>query len=219
MLSRNLIERGKRFIEEQQLRIVDHRTGERDTHPHSAGKFARISTCCICESDAAECIEGAIASLRPRDTCEFEWDFDIPDRRSPGEQMCVLKNVSKAARLLRRFTARFLAARCGAGQIDAARRRDIEAGDHAKKRALATAARADDAVERARIERERDRLDGNVRLTAGVDECLLHLIEIDATPTRANRIYGGLICPLARLTGKGGRRGFRALVDQSHATS
>ena len=52
--ARDLVERGERLVHQQQRRLGDQRTRDRDPHAHAARQFARIGGAEFLQADAIE---------------------------------------------------------------------------------------------------------------------------------------------------------------------
>src|SRR5271165_132927 len=80
------VERGERFVHQQQIGGEDQRPGEPDALPHAAGKFFGVSGFEAVQTDHVDSLEGALPSLCGRDPTGGESEFNIVLNGEPRHQ-------------------------------------------------------------------------------------------------------------------------------------
>ena len=164
---------GGRLVEEQELRLRRERARHLEPALVAVREVPRVVVVTPCEAAVVEQLEGALTGLallppdagRADDAAEdpsletaVHADEDVLERRHLLEQPDVLERPPDAA--LGRRVGRH------AGDVlvledDRARRRLVDARDHVEERRLAGAVRADQADDRAPLDREVDVVDGD----------------------------------------------------------
>ena len=150
---RDLVERGERLVEQQEIGVGDERARDRDAHPHPARELARIGALEPGEPDGAQFGRGALALGRTDPAGEAKRQQHVAQHRAPRHQRRVLKD--KADPPARRPAA--IAAGRGQGQMPHSLARRDQPGDDAQQRALAAARGAEQAEELAAADSEIDR--------------------------------------------------------------
>ena len=123
------------------------RAGERRPLAHAAGKLRRIVVHEVLEPDRLQRLARAILLLCLGHALEHHAELDVLDHRAPRKQRVLLEHEGD---LVRQRTAHRLAA-----DLDRARGRRQQAADHVEQRALAAAARPDQAQQFAAHDVER----------------------------------------------------------------
>src|SRR5262249_22089421 len=153
------VERAKRFIHQNDRRIVDQRPDQGGTLAHAARELVRIMVFEAAEADGADQHLGARAGLRVQSALHGKRKQHVRQRGPPRQQMSVLRQITDAAgeaRLQRlgivdRSTLRLEAHLAAACHIDL--RDDVE------ERGLAGARGTDDGEEFTFAYRKREILD------------------------------------------------------------
>ena len=98
LLAQLAVERAERLVEEQQTRIEDDRSRERDALLLAAGELARGSRAArSAEADELQDRRDALANLRPRHAAHFERERDVALDRQVREQRVVLEHHADPA--------------------------------------------------------------------------------------------------------------------------
>ena len=88
---RDLVQGGKRFVEQQQARRGDQGACERNTHPHATGKLRRVTILGLRKIHFAQSHTSPAVPFFLRHAHQFERQRDVIQNRSPREQMRILK--------------------------------------------------------------------------------------------------------------------------------
>ena len=131
--SRESVERAERFIEQQNLRMIDKCARKRNTLGHATGKMMRIRICKRFESDQPHEFVHFIPFFAQHTACS-EASLNIPAHSQPWEQIWILKNETA---LRARSDNLFVADK------QFTRIRNIQASDESKQCRLSTTARPD----------------------------------------------------------------------------
>ncbi len=176
------VERAERLVEQQRLRAVDERAGERDALLLAAGELAGLALLEAGELRELEHLGDAPLGLVLGDLRALEAEGDVALDVEVGEERVGLEDRVDVA-LERRHVGDVLA-----GEVDAALGRVLEPADHPQRRRLAAARRAEQREERALRDLEVERVDGD-----HVAEALGHAVERDvrARPPRRRRPTSG----------------------------
>ena len=137
------VERAQRLVEEQHGGVVDQGPRERDALLLTAGHLPRATLLVAREADHGEGVAHATGLLGLADLRLAQAVADVAGDVHVREERVVLEDRVDVA-LVRRDTGDRLS-----GEQDLALRRLLEAGDHAQRRGLAAAGRAEEAVELA----------------------------------------------------------------------
>ena len=114
LLAQLEVERAERLVEQQHLRAVDDRAGERDALALAAGELRRLAVLVRREPDELERLGGAAAALGLLDLGDLEPVLDVLADRHVREQRVVLEDRVDVARVGRQR------ADVGAAQLDRA---------------------------------------------------------------------------------------------------
>ena len=134
---------------------VDDRARERDALPLAARELDRLAVAVAAEAHHVEHLVHLAAARVARDALHLEAVADVLADRHVREERVVLEDGVDVARV-RRLPGDVLAA-----ERDPARVGLLEAGDHAQRRRLAGARRAEQREELARGDCQVDAVDGN----------------------------------------------------------
>ena len=153
LLAQLQVERAERLVEQQRLRPVDDRAGERDALALAAGELPRLAAAVALEPHERERLARAPAPLGPRHLLHAEPVLDVVLHGHVREERVVLEDrvdVARVGRQLRDVLA---------AELDAALVRLLEARDHAQRRRLAGAGRAEHGEELAAPDLQVDAVD------------------------------------------------------------
>ena len=145
----DLVERGERFVHQENIRIGDQRARQRDPHLHAAGQFARIGVGEFGQPDLRQRFADARVRLGGRHMRQFQRQPYIPAHAGPRHQRRLLKH--KADGMLRTQRIGVVCDADGAGG------RHVQACDQAQRGRLAAAGRPEqrDELALAHIEVQR----------------------------------------------------------------
>jgi hypothetical protein len=155
VLAQLLVERGERLIEQQQLRFLDERASERDALPLAARELVRLALRIGAELDELEHLADALRQLGVRDLVLPEPEGDVLLDGHVREQRIRLEHHVDGP-LVRRNRSHV-----DAVDVDPARGRTLEPGEHAQQRRLAAAGPAEQAEDLLLVDVERDVVDGD----------------------------------------------------------
>ena len=172
------VERTQRLVEEQHVRPVDQRPGERDALLLAAGQLVRAALLVAAEVDQFERLADPPGGLVLGDALALEPEGDVVADVQVGEQRVVLEDHVDRA-LVRRVVGDVATA-----QQDGAAGRQLETADHPERRGLAAAGRAEQREELPGADLQRDAVD-----RADLAESLLEVEQRD---------LGGRRCRLGR---------------------
>src|SRR3984957_14362401 len=136
-----LVERAERLVHEQDIGLQAQGARQRGALAHATRQLARIVIGEIREPDRIERVLGALLALGLAHALEHHAELDVLDHRAPREQRVLLEHEGD---LLRHRSAHPLVA-----DLDRAGGRLHQSAHDAEKRALAAAARPDQAQELA----------------------------------------------------------------------
>ena len=148
------IEGAERLVEQQRLRPVHERTGERDTLSLSARELRRLPVPEPFQPHERQDVLGAASALRSRHLLHAQPVLDVLLHGHVREEGVVLKDRVDVARVRGKSRHVF------AAELDRAFVRPLEPGDHAQRRRLARARRAEHREELAATDLEIDPVDG-----------------------------------------------------------
>src|SRR5262249_39011949 len=141
------VERGERFVHQQDLWIDGQRAGEVDALTHAARELARMVVLESLEADELQELHRALPFGGAHSARDLAPDDRVGEHRAPRQEIVTLEHeAAVAARTAHRASVERHLARGGR----------FEAGDDAQKRRLAAARRADDRNELAALDREID---------------------------------------------------------------
>jgi hypothetical protein len=169
------VERGKRFIHQQNRRVHDQGAGDGDALPHSTGQLVNQFAGAVGQVNHLQRIGRAILPLAPGNAGHFQPEFDIRKSRKPGEQAMFLKDHRPV--------------RSGPGDRFAIERRAADIGfEHSRsdveQRALAASAGTNDDDKFAR-------LNGDAHPSKGRDSRTLEVLVDVAQHQPASQSGGG----------------------------
>ena len=147
------VERAERLVEEQDARPVDQCAGERHALALTARELRRPAVAVGAEAHALQRLAHACGALGGRDALHLEPVADVVGDGHVGEEGVVLEHGVDVA-LERRHAGHVAAA-----EQDRARRRRLEARDHAQHRGLAGSGRAEQGEELSVTDVERHVVD------------------------------------------------------------
>ena len=181
-LAGDLIQGTERLVEQEDAGVQDERPGDGDALLHAARELGRTRVLETLEADEPDQVQrlarlGAIAG-------DLERQPDILDDGPPGQERRALEDEAHLMRQAR-------LGRCRAFDLHLAGGRLQHVGHQPQKRALAAAGRADQRVEAARREIERDIVEGTYLLALQL-EVHRHAIERDATHPPPPACHSGL---------------------------
>ncbi len=90
------VERRKRLVHQQDLRVDDERAGEADALAHAAGELLGKRRFEPVEADEVDRRERPFARLRLRHLARAQADFDVGEHGEPGEQRKALEHHGQA---------------------------------------------------------------------------------------------------------------------------
>ena len=147
----HLVERPERLVHQQQFGFADQRPGDRHPLAHAAGELVRQGVLAALEPDQFQKFGRSAVADRQLDAAlaaHFQRQFDILQRRAPGQERRVLEHEGELAGETGGFGGfpehRHLA-----------RRRRNQVRHQAKHRRFPAARRAEDRVERPLLDIER----------------------------------------------------------------
>ncbi len=94
-LTRQLIERGKRLVHQQELRIGGHRACDGNAHLHSTGQRARIGALEAGESDARQRLRRACVGFVASNMLQLQREPHVGEGIRPRHQGWLLKHKAK----------------------------------------------------------------------------------------------------------------------------
>ncbi len=86
------VQRGKRFVHQQHVRIDDQRARHAHTLTHASGQLFGISALETVQADQIDGRQCALATYRGGHTLRFEADFDVFQHCQPGKQRKALEH-------------------------------------------------------------------------------------------------------------------------------
>ena len=89
---RKHIERGKRLVHEEHLRLDNQSAGHAYALLHAPGKLLGISGLESVQPDGVENAQGSLVTLNRRDAASFERSFDVFNDRKPGKEREALED-------------------------------------------------------------------------------------------------------------------------------
>ena len=92
------VQRRKRLIHEQNIRVHHQRPGEAHALPHAARQLARIGGLEAVQADEVDRRQGSLADFRPRHALRLEAQRNIFEHRQPGKQREALEHHGDAGR-------------------------------------------------------------------------------------------------------------------------
>src|SRR3989442_2276569 len=154
LLAQVLVQCSERLVEQEDVRVEDEATCERDALLLAAGELARMLVGEPAQPDQVEDFPHALGLLRPRKCSHAQRKGDVLLDGHVGEQRVVLEDDADVA-LVRLAARQILAAELydAAGGL-------LEARDHHQRRRLPRAARAEEREELALRDVEADSIDG-----------------------------------------------------------
>ncbi len=176
LLAQLQVERAERLVQQQHLRLVDDRAGQRDPLPLAAGELRGPAAAVAGQAHHGERLVDPLAPPRPRHPLDAQPVLDVLGHGHVGEQRVILEHGVDVA-VVRRAEGHVLAA-----QLDAPGVGPVEPGDQPQQGGLARAGRAEqreelplrhgevDAVDRVDLGvalAQRRRADGRGRLRPG----------------------------------------------------
>ena len=171
------IERRERLVHQQHAGIGDEGAGDGAALAHAAGQLMRIVTAEPAQADEPERRLDALGRLAATHPAGHQAEADIGLDVHPGKQAALLEHH----RVLDRPAGRL--------DLDGAAGLAIQAGEDAQQGRLAATARADDAQELPRRDRQADVIDRDDPRLAG-DELLVQRDDLDrgAAPLREHSV-------------------------------
>src|SRR5471030_1610966 len=94
-LSRLHVERRKRLVHEQDLRIQDEGLRQRYALAHAARQLVRIAAAEAAQAHALEPIIAAFDCFSPRHTAKLQTNNDVVERTAPGHQRLGLEQIAR----------------------------------------------------------------------------------------------------------------------------
>jgi hypothetical protein len=155
VLSELQVERAERLVQQEHLRAVHDRAGERDPLALPAGELGWLPALETAELDELECLGRALRAFAAFHALDPHPVADVLADRHVREQRVVLKDGVHVSRVRR------LPGHVRALEQDPALVRGLEAGDQAKRRGLPRARRAEHREELAGGDFEVDAVDGD----------------------------------------------------------
>ena len=95
MVARHLVERTKRFIEQQQLRCERERPCDRHPHLHPTGQLARHPFRHSLQAHPLQHLLTNTPAFRRRHTLDAQWRLDVRRHREPRQQGRLLENITQ----------------------------------------------------------------------------------------------------------------------------
>ncbi|MCY1229206.1 hypothetical protein D9M72_415630 [compost metagenome] len=165
-LAQLLVERTERLVEEQHLRPLGKRAGERDALTLAAGKLVRLALGKLFELHQLQHLRDARSDIRFRHAVLLEAEGDVVlDRHVRKERVGLEHHVDRPP--VGRDAGEALPV-----ENDLTRRRLLEAGKHAQERRLPAARRAEERKELACVDIKRKVVDGGE-----IAEPLCHVLD------------------------------------------
>ena len=137
LLAQFAVERGERFVEQQQLRSSRQRAGERDALLLAAGELVRLACAVGFELDEPQHFGDAGGDLASRQARLNKAEGDVPFDTHMRKQRIGLEHHVHRPQMRRHFR------HVGAADQDAPLLRQLESGDEAHQSRLAAARRAE----------------------------------------------------------------------------
>ena len=134
--TRDFVERRERLVHQQHARRGDERARDRDSHPHAAGKLARIGMGEVGEADARKRFHDARRGGGLVGAGELERQEHVAEHRRPGHQGRLLEYEADAPACVRAISP-----------ATAAARRLAQARNNAERRRFAAAGRPEQRQE------------------------------------------------------------------------
>jgi hypothetical protein len=160
------VERAERLVEEEQPRLVRERARERHALLLTSGELPRVTAAISREPNQLEQLLAALATVPGRVLRDAKGELDVVCDRHLAEERVVLEDEPDSA-ILRRDAGDVTPVNEHATVVDLG-----QSSDHAKKRALAAAARAEQHEELAVRNRESDAIDDFVRRVVALGQVL-----------------------------------------------
>ena len=135
------VERAQRLVEQQHLRLHHERARERDALLHAARELRRLGLLAAREPHQLERLGRLAPALGLVHLALLQAVGDVVEHRHVREQRVLLEDRVDVALVRRDADGR------AAADLDLARRRLVEAGDHAQRRGLPAARRAEQREE------------------------------------------------------------------------
>jgi hypothetical protein len=168
MTAQRQVERGEGLVQQERARLVDEGARERDTLALAAGELARTAAGEIAEPHDVEHLPHPPPELAAFHAADARAEGNVVEHREVREERVVLEDRVDGAAVGRH------AADVDAVEPQHARRRGLEAGDHAQHGGLAAARGTEHREELATAHREGDAVDGD-----DVAEALAHPLDGD----------------------------------------
>ena len=157
LLAELQVEGAERLVEQQHLRLVDERAGERDPLLLAARELARLALLDAGEVDQLEDLPHAPVELRALEPLAPQPEGDVLEDRQVREERVALEDGVDVSLVRRQPGHRLLA------EVDRAGVRLLEAADHPQRRRLAAARGPEQGEERPVLDLERDLVDRDAR--------------------------------------------------------
>ena len=178
LLAQLEVERAERLVEEEDGRVVDERPGERDTLLLAAGQLPGAAGAVARQPHELERLAHAMRLVVLADALLPQPVADVLGDGHVREQGVVLEHRVDVTAVRRDARDRL------PGEVDLARGRLLEAGDHAQRRRLPAAGRAEERVERAASDLEVHGVDGGDVAEALGDVADVHVRDVGARGVR-----------------------------------
>ena len=166
LLAQAVVERAERLVEEQHRGLADECAGERDALLLAAAQVPRVAIRKLVEADHLQHLAHLAIALAALDALDLEAELDVLVHVAVGEEREALEHHGGVA-LRRREVGDVLA-----GDVDLSLGDLFETADHAQRRGLAAAARAEHGDELAV-------LDLGVEVDDGAHVAVEGLVDVD----------------------------------------
>ena len=164
------VERGERFVHQQQVGLKNQRAGEPNALPHAAGKLFGISGFEAVQADHVDRVERTFPALRGRDPSGGKSEFDIVLNGQPWHQRKGLKYQRRP---------RVGAVEFGAAVAHGAAGRRDEPGDDPEQRGFTRSGSAQQGNDFTGAQLQIDGVEDTQFVTGGAGKALADRVDID----------------------------------------